>query len=426
MSKDIIEDIYPLSPAQRGILFHTLYAPRSGVYVTQFGCTLESGLDLSVLKLSWQRVVDRHPLLRTAFAWKRREEPLQIVFKRIDLPWADHDWRGLSATEQRASLQEYLESDRAAGFEMSKAPLARIAIFRLSEDVYHLVWTTHHILLDGWSIQLLLKEVFAFYDALSRGEDLSLEPARPYRDYILWLKQQDLSRAETFWREMLQGVSAPTPLTVDHPAQTDTDAKVEHDVQQLMLSSQATASLEALARQSMLTLNTLVEAAWLLLLSRYSGQRDVVCGINVSGRPPELAGAESMVGLFVNTLPVRARVIPEEPLLEWLKRLQQLHVEISQYEYSPLADVQAWSDLPRGTDIFESIFVFENYPLETTRGRGGNFRVGEFYSKYQSSYPLTIVAVPGHNLTLIAEYDNKRFDAASIKRMLGHLEVLLA
>ncbi|RMF35672.1 MAG: non-ribosomal peptide synthetase, partial [Chloroflexi bacterium] len=281
-----IEDIYPLSPMQQGMLFHSLYAPETGVYFEQSSWTLRGPLDVPAFERAWQQVMDRHPVLRTAFLWEGLEEPLQVVYRRVDLPLEKLDWRGLPEAEQAERLAAFLQADRERGFNLAEPPLIRLTLIRTAEEAYQFVWSHHHSLMDGWSQPILVREVFTLYEALRRGQIISLPPARPYRDYIAWLQAQDRAKAEAFWREMLAGFTAPTPLTVDVPPARSRPAEGQDDyaMQRILLPAETRAALDALARKHQLTLNTLVQGAWALLLSRYSGEDDVVFGATVSGR----------------------------------------------------------------------------------------------------------------------------------------------
>ncbi|HJR08608.1 MAG TPA: non-ribosomal peptide synthase/polyketide synthase [Pyrinomonadaceae bacterium] len=428
MSRKNVEDLYPLSPLQQGLLFHSVYAPASGVYVEQLSCTLGGELNLDAFGRAWQQTIDRHPILRTAFVWEGLDEPVQVVRRSVRLPFAQEDWRALSAAEQQERLHAYLKDDLRQGFDLAKAPLMRIALLRLSEDSYQFVWSYHHLMLDGWCIPLVLREVFAFYEASSRGESFAPERPRPYRDYIAWLRRQDLHKAEAFWRQTLKGFHAPTPLPTVK-AFDATDGEVGHEEygeQEISLSADTTAALQTLARTHGLTLNTLVQGAWALLLGRYSGERDVVFGVTVAGRPAELAGVEAMVGLFINTLPLRVEVDGEQELLPWLKSLQEQQTELRQYEYSPLVQVQGWSDAPRGLPLFESLLVFENYPVDASfRQQLEQLSVTNIQKVERTNYPLNLLAVPGAQLLLRFSYDRRRFDAQTIERMLGHLQTAL-
>lgn len=424
-----IADIYELSPMQQGMLFHTLYAPKSGVYFEQRNCILHGKLNVTAFKQAWQQVVARHPVLRTSFYWEEIDKPLQVVYQSVDLPWVEYDWLGLTPTEQEEQLEAFLQADREQSFELNRAPLMRCALIKVREDAYQFVWSHHHLLMDGWCNAIILKEVLSFYEAFNKSQNLYLNTPRLYRDYIIWLQQQNNSQAEAFWRQALQGFTAPTPLVVNANVGNLSNQKEIYDHQYLQLSATFTAALQSLAAQHHLTLNTLVQGAWGLLLSRYSGERDVVFGATVSGRPTSLSGVEFMVGLFINTLPVRMQVSPEAELLPWLQQLQAEQIEREQYSYSSLIDIQGWSDVPRGTPLFESLVVFENYPvsldaflqewsgsLEITKGRGFE----------QTNYPLTVVAIPGLEFSARIQYECGRFDTATVKRMVGHFQTLLS
>jgi len=424
MSKGNIEDFYPLSPAQQGILFHSLYQPESGVYFGQLLCVLRGDLNVSAFRNSWQKVVDRHPILRTCFLWKNLKEPVQAVRKQAALSWQQMDWRSLSASEQQQQLETFLKADREQGFDLTSAPLIRIALAQLEADTFEFILSNHHLVLDGWSLAIVLDEVLAFYQAFSQGEELHLKRPRPYRDYIAWLHQQDLSAAESFWRQTLKGFAAPTAIARGNMVAGN---RLESSgQQQVIFSATATAALQSLARQHQLTLNTLVQAAWALLLSRYSGEEDVVFGTVVSGRPPELMGAESVVGLFVNPLPVRVKIDPQDFILSCLKELQAQQVEARQYEYSPLVEVQGWSEVPRSLPLFESLVVFENYPSDASlQEKIHNLKVENIRFWETTNYPLTVMAVPGAELTLKIIFDCSCFEDSAIARMLGHLQTLL-
>ncbi len=411
---------------QQGLLFHTLYAPDSGVYCEQWSCTLHGHLQVAALQHAWQRVVERHPVLRTTFHWENGAEPFQVVHRRVEVPWRQYDWRNRCTGEQEQRLEAILAADREQGFALSNAPLMRLTFIQMAEDVYQLVWTHHHLLLDGWSVPLLLKEAFQFYNGFCAGRELHLEVCRPYGDYIAWLQQQDLSQAEAFWRQTLQGFTTPTSLHVWSVGSVAANEEAGYDEQQKRLSETLTAALQALARRHHLGVNTLVQGAWALLMSRYSGEEDVVFGVVVSGRPAALVGVESMVGLFMNTLPVRVRVPPKASLLPWLQALQAQQVEARHYEYSPLVQVQRWSNVPPGLPLFDTLFVFENYPgRATVQEWVSSLEIRQVRFVPRTNYPLTVLVIPGPELVLRLSYQCARFDSATMTRMLGHLQTLL-
>src|SRR6185436_16049366 len=350
------EDFYPLAPMQEGMLFHTVYAPDSGVYVTQQSYTLHGHLDIESFVLAWREVIKRHSILRTFFVWEAVKKPVQVVQQQVELPLIQYDWRALSSTEQTEKWEELIQAERMRGFVLSKAPLLRIVLARVADDTYQFLWSFHHLLLDGWSVFLVLKEVLTIYQSLTRGREPQLERSRPYRNYVAWLKRQDMVQAEAFWRRTLKGITAPTTLVDSRTIGTAPDGEGSFDDLEVQLSEAATIDLQRFARQHQLTLTTIIQGAWALLLSHYSGDADVVFGTAVSGRSADLPGIDSMVGLFINTLPARVHVAHEDRLVPWLKELQAQQAEARQYEYTPLAQILKWSELPGGLPLYESGF----------------------------------------------------------------------
>ncbi len=422
-----IEDIYPLAPAQQGMLFHSLYAPTSGVYIEQLVCTLCGDLDVAAFRRAWQQIVDRHTILRTSFLWEDLDEPIQVVQRHVDLVLEQYDWSHNSTDEQRQQLDALLRQDRVRGYVFSQAPLMRLFLIQLATDRYQCVWSVHHILMDGWCLPLIWSEVLASYEALRREQPLALEPIRPYRDYIAWLMQQDLAPAERYWRRVLAGVTAPTPLGIGDERKDD--QATQHQERRIQLSAETSARLQALARQHGLTLNTLVQGVWALLLSYYSGSSDIVFGVTVSGRPSDLPGFETMIGLFINTLPLRVRLAGDTPLIEWLHTIQLQIAELRQFEYSPLVHVQGWSEVPRGMPLFESIVVFAQYLSNGSSSAqpqfGPSIEIRDIVGIEQTNYPLTLTALPGAALAIDINYNCHRFNGATIERLVTHIERLI-
>ncbi|MET0395681.1 MAG: amino acid adenylation domain-containing protein, partial [Longimicrobiaceae bacterium] len=421
-----VEDVYPLSPMQEGVLFHVLYAPESGVYVGQFGFVLDGPLDVDSLERAWQGVVARHEALRAAFAWEGVPRPMQVVRGEAKLPFRVEDWRGLEGAEQQARLERYLEEDRAAGLELKQAPLMRLALFRVGGEEHRLVWTHHHLILDGWSLSLIFSDVLEHYAAYVGGAAPQLPPGRRYREYAGWLARQDRGGAERFWKRVLAGFGAPTPL----PAVRARKGAAEgHGAATSLLSAEQTQALQEQARRWAVTLSTLVQGAWALLLSRYAGEDDVVFGATVSGRPAELAGVEETVGLFINTLPVRAQLRSDARLGEWLSALQREQVEAREYEYTPLVEVQRWSEVPAGEELFGSLVVYENYPVDQALGEKADrlrgLRVRTSFGRQQTNYPLVLVAETHARLKVELRYERAVVDDEAARRLLAHLEVVL-
>ncbi|HKY29367.1 MAG TPA: condensation domain-containing protein, partial [Pyrinomonadaceae bacterium] len=284
MTAKNVAAIYTLSPQQQGMLFDTLQLSDSGVHIEQKVYVLRGELDVPAFEKAWQCLTERHSILRTGFVWKSQDEPLQCVLHQVDLRLMKHDWRTLSEEQQREHLQEYLEEDRKQGFELAKPPLMRLALFQMRNQEHHLVLTHHHIVLDGWCRPIMDEEVRNLYDGFCKGEVTHLPPTRPYRDYIVWLKRQNLSKAEEFWRGVLNGISEPTPLGTETATIDDAHGAGFGELR-IQLPESTAAALKQLARQHHVTLNTLVQGLWAIMLSRYSGSKDVIFGTTVSGRP---------------------------------------------------------------------------------------------------------------------------------------------
>ena len=420
-----VEDLYPLSPVQEGILFHSRLATTVGLYFEQMVCRLEGDLDAGAFERAWREVVARHSVLRSSFAWKGLETPLQIVRRQAAPAWRSADWRGLDAEEQHRRLAGLRRRDWEEGFDLAQVSLLRFHLARLTDGVHEFLWSHHHLILDGWSWPLVLGEVFTAYAALRRGEPPALPPARPFRDYVAWLRGRDLAPAEAYWRRTLEGFRSPNHLAVDHGARGVAEGEEEPGERRLRLDEAVTSELRTLARRHGLTQSTLVLGAWALLLRLYSGDDDVVFGSVVAGRPAELEGVESMVGIFINTLPVRVRLDGESPLLAWLAELQAAQAEQREHEHSPLVRVREWSGVPADQPLFETLVVFENYPLDLALADRSGLRVSGTHFFERTSYPLALTALPHDGLALELRYDRGRCADLDAARLLQHLAALL-
>ena len=427
MSQQNVEDIYPLSPAQQGMLLYLLLSGE-GVYFDQYVAELTGPLDSSGLRRSWEKVVERHAALRTLFLWEKREQPLQVVRQKVEVPWQELDWSGLPEEERERRLADFLTADKSAGFDLGKAPLLRLALIRWADGLHKMVWSFHHLVVDGWSMAQILGEVFSLYESLSRGVEIQLPRSRPFRDYIRWIQKQDLSRAEEFWRRALAGFTTPTPIPFDGTGNAEGPSAWVSQEETYQIDLEKSLALDAFARSHQVTPSTLFQAAWGLLLARSTGTRDAVFGAVVSGRPPELEGVESMVGMFINALPVRVQVDPEARIGPWLKDLQARQVEQREYEHSPLEQIQAWSGLPPHVQVFDTLLIFENYPQSRALQENDtrSLRLGETRISESNNHPVSLYVFPvrrGFELRL--NYHWKRIGAAAARHLLARLEALL-
>ena len=421
-----IEDIYPLSPTQQGLFFRSLYTPESGAYFEQVSLTFDGAIDMAAFEQAWWDVIAQHPTLRTTFFWDDLRDPVQIVYQWNKIPINTYNWCLLSAEEQSQKLEQVLTAERFKGFDLATEPLIRLSLIQIGHQSYYFVLSFHHLIMDGWSIPIVFKDFFTCYKAHTQGDIPYLSPTQPYREYITWLHKQDRQQLETYWRTLLEGFTQPTSLAdPNKPSATESPTE-PYGRQRLTITEETTAALQHLARTQHITLNTLAMGAWALTLSIYSKETDIVFGATVSGRTPELAGVETMVGLFINTLPMRVQIQPDTPFLTWVAQLQTQQLELRQYEYSPLIDVQGWSDVSRGQSLFDSIFVFENYPVdEQALSLVDELTIRQVHFVDQADFPLSVLVMPGEEFTIAMGYDTQRFSSATINTLQEYFRILL-
>jgi amino acid adenylation domain-containing protein len=422
-----VEDIYLMSPMQQGILFHCLCEPGTGMYCLVLSCQLEAALDVRALRRAWKDVVQRHAVLRTGFLWEELGRPMQVVRKSVELPWREEDWRGYDKSEQEAKWRNLILEERNQGFDFKEAPMLRLSLIRTAEESYYFIWNSHHIVLDGWCLQIVMEEAFALYAAYTQGQKPQLKSPRPYRDYIAWLQKQDEKKAEAFWREELKGFTGATRLGIERKREIWAEGEEEYGKLEAFLGRDYTEKLEETARRQQVTPSAIVQSAWAIVLSRYSGENDVVFGATASGRSGGGGAFENTVGLFINTLPVRVQLRADESASALQARVQQRQACGLDYEYSSLLKVQEWSDIPRGTTLFENIIVFENYPVNAAMQEWSapSLKVTSVASIEINNYPLAIVVRPGAELTFSCHYSRRLYDQQDVERLLGRLRVAL-
>ncbi|MFF9062343.1 amino acid adenylation domain-containing protein, partial [Streptomyces sp. NPDC014882] len=406
-------DILPVTPLQQGLLFHTLFDEGGpDVYTVQFLYDLEGRLDAAALRGAAEEMLRRHPGLRAAFRLDGLDHAVQVIPESVELPWAERDLRHLDATERQTVLDRMLQEDRAGRFDLAAPPLMRFLLVTLADDRHRLVFTHHHVLLDGWSMPLFVRELLDLY----AGRTPDRTP--PYRDYLGWLTGQDASATASVWREALRGLEEPTLLA---PAVPDR-RPVMPDQLLTDLPAELTARLLETSREHGLTLNTLLQGAWSVVLSRLTGRDDVVFGGTVSGRPPQVPGVESMVGLFINTLPVRVRIVPGESAVAFLTRLQDEQTRLMEHQHLGLADVQRIVGIG---ELFDTITVLENYPLDPALLRVPGLAVTGIDGRDATHYPLSLAVMPGERLHLRINYRPDLFDADAVRHLAGRFQAVL-
>ncbi|MBK4998721.1 amino acid adenylation domain-containing protein [Pseudomonas sp. S31] len=423
-----IEDVFPLTPMQEGLLLHTLLEPGTGIYFMQDRYSIDSALDVERFDQAWRAVVARHEALRASFCWSSGEQMLQIIHRGDGDGVEFLDWSALPADQHEARLQALLERERLAGFELLERPPLHLRLIRLAPERHWFIMSNHHILIDAWCRSIMMGDFLAIYKALEQGSEARLATPPRYREFIAWLHHQGLETSQQYWRQTLAGFARPTYIPSDRPILHDNGGMQVGDLHSRLLPEQG-ARLRELAQAHQLTVNTFAQAAWALVLRRYSGERDVLFGVTVAGRPASLPQMQQCVGLFINSIPLRvAMPAPEQKLSvrQWLQQLFERNLSSREHEHLPLVSIQECSELPKGQALFDSLFVFENAPVDATvleGAEGLNAKSGS--GRTHTNYPLTVVCYPGDDLGLHLSYDRRFFEPATIERLLGDFQRLL-
>jgi amino acid adenylation domain-containing protein/non-ribosomal peptide synthase protein (TIGR01720 family) len=424
MNRTSLSGAFALSPMQQGMLFHYLKEPHSGVDIEQIVVHLPEKVDPRRLEMAWQGLVRRHDILRTKFVWEGHETQ-QEVLPEVTAPFVVHEDRGLSAKVRDARLKEFLQADRVRGFDLSEAPMLRLTLFQWGEESFSLVWTFHHALLDGRSYPVLLREVFEAYGELRTGAISRRSEPFSYRRYIEWLQQENFDAAEMFWKKQLAGFTAATPLVVDRQSPADGETYQQGEAWE-QVDASVTSALRTLAKTHDLTLNSVVMGVWAILLHKYSREEDILFAATRAARKSSVPNADETIGLFINTVPVRVQIKDNDALISVFKNVRKLWLEMRPYEHTPLARVKAVSQVPPSQPLFETLFVFENYRLDTVmRALGGEWAKRQVELHELTNFPITLAAYDGEELAFKIEFDRRRLEEATVRRMLGHLRQLL-
>jgi amino acid adenylation domain-containing protein/non-ribosomal peptide synthase protein (TIGR01720 family) len=424
MNRTSLSGAFALSPMQQGMLFHYLKEPHSGVDIEQIVVHLPEKIDARRLEMAWLWLVRRHDILRTKFVWGGNETQ-QEVLPEVTVPFVVHEERGLSEKAHDERLKEFLQADRVRGFDLSEAPMLRLTLFQWGEESFSLVWTFHHALLDGRSYPVLLREAFEACAELKTGAISQRPEPFPYRRYIEWLQDENFDAAEMFWKKQLAGFTAATPLVVGRQSPPDTETYQQGEAWE-QLDAAVTSALRKLAKAHDLTLNTVVMGAWAMLLHKYSREEDIVFAATRAARKSSVPNADETIGLFINTVPVRVAIKDDDALISVFKDVRKLWLEMRPYEHTPLARVKAVSQVPPSQPLFETLFVFENYRLDTVmRALGGEWAKRQVELHELTNFPITLAAYDGEELAFKIEFDRRRLEETTIRRMLGHLRQLL-
>jgi hypothetical protein len=411
MAAIAFEDIYTLTPLQAGLLYHALQDPSGGIYVEQARCRMIGQLDAPRLIFAWQQAVARYDALRSSVQWKGLRHPVQIVHRRGELLVTIEDWSAADSLASEQRLESWLEKDMKAGFDLTRPPLLRIALFRLAPDDHILVWTFHHLILDAWAEANVLTEVVRAYETGSTNPS----PAPKFRDYVRWLKTLDHSKSVPFWREYLRDAQ---------PQSRARGQRVSYRTILRQLSPQTESSVRGCAAKARTTVHTIVLSLWAMFLRAWSGHRDVVFGVTVSGRTPQAPGAFEQVGLLFNTVPFRLQLDDTETTNELLRRAHSNYASVAPHELTPLSIIRQTAEL--GTDeIFDTVAVFLNHGFLVQGTMLGGCEVRDLRYNSRSSYALTFRVMERSPMTLELLYDESIVDRARAESILNALETAL-
>ena len=415
-----VTDIYPLTPTQKGILVHAIGEKSSQIYVEQISTTFEYPFDIQIWQRVWELLYEYYPILKTRVIWDGMDEPLQIIMDDTKPVWEVVEGTAFGELEGSEHWVK-LKADRwQGGMDINRDSLCKLLLFITKERVCFL-WQTHHLLVDGWSTHIIMAKAQQLYlDLLAERSPESISQPS-FRHHVYWLLNQDSEAAIAYWKDLLRGIKTPTPLPIISGSNA---AKKELAVDALVLTADQAAAITHCAQSYRVTVNTLVQAAWGLLLSRYSGENDVVFGVTVSGRSQGIAEITNMAGMFINTLPFRVRIQKDQEISSWLFEIQDQQAATLQYEFSSLIDIQRSSELPSGQGLFQSILVFENYPVHNLAVLE-KLKISTIEYQEQSNYPLALLVIPRENIEMRFVYDRSRVEQAIVKQMLNHLQNIL-
>ncbi|VVD34166.1 non-ribosomal peptide synthetase [Paraburkholderia dioscoreae] len=417
-----VDDIYPLSPMQHGILFHSLFAPGQSTYVNQLVATLIEP-DVERLRTAFEAAVPRHDILRTSFT-PEEATPMQIVHRQARMPVEILDWRERGADANDA-FETWLNADRARGFDLTSPPLMRVALIRITDDTWRLVWTRHHLLLDGWSTARFFADVLRDYIEPPRPQPFAAPAKTRYRDFIAWLAARDAESERAFWLQRLALLDEPTLVAERTPAKGGRESR--HLTRRETVGAATTARLTDAARRLKVTLNTMVQGAWALALQRMTHHTAVAFGATVAGRPDSLPDVDTILGLFINTLPVIAAPLPQRRASAWLHDLQRDNAAAAEHAHTPLYEIQQWAGQGGGA-LFDTLVVFENYPVdEAWQGRDERaLKLRELRNIEATDFALTLVIEAGTTLTIDYGYDAARLDESRVAALHRAFETCLA
>ncbi|MCP5050629.1 MAG: AMP-binding protein, partial [bacterium] len=425
-----IADILALTPTQEGLLYHYLKEPESGHYFEQLSLTINGKIDFKLFKNAWNSVVETNEMLRTRFKWEKAKAPVQIILKRYTVPIVFHDLSTGDVNDKRQQLKKIKDNDRIDGFELNSVP-SRITLCKIREGGYEMIVSNHHILYDGWSNGILLKEFFSFYNDFTRQLSPIIPIKTKFKEYINRIQNQNIEDHKNYWRTYLRGFEAGASISIKQKkrgSRTNCITGTIHREVPGVLEDK----LDVFTKSRKLTPASLFYSAWGILYQRYSNSEDVLFGTTVSGRSGNIKGIESMVGLFVNTIPLRVRIKDNihETVEDFLHRVNNQLQERETYQSTSLVEIKESSRFNIDDQLFDTLMVIENYPLEKAlqknKERAAHSLSIDSYSMYESiPYDLTVGITPFNGIGIDFSFNPECFDPQSIERLAGHFMNIL-
>ncbi|MGB7603867.1 MAG: condensation domain-containing protein, partial [Lutisporaceae bacterium] len=423
--KSNFKDIYSLSPMQQGMLFHTIMDNTSSAYFEQGRLTINGKIDISLFEKSFNFIIEKYDILRTVFLYEKVSQPVQIVLRKRTGNILYKDVSDFKEEERKSYIEDFARKDKMQGFELSKELPMRIVVIKTNEEEHEVIWSYHHIIMDGWCLGTIIGDFFKAYSLLGKGKEISTVDNHPYSDYIKWLKRQNKEEALVYWKDYLQDYEQQASVPILYK-KTNESIYLECETQ-FEINEAITEKLISLARENQISLNVILQTVWGILLQKYNNTKDAVFGVVVSGRPSEVIGIESMVGLFINTIPVRIKE-NNESFIELSKEIQKNASKSMAYDYMPLADVQANTILKN--NLFDHIIVFENYPLDKlVKSIDSNQELGFSLQGFEmfehTNYDFNLAIMPGETILLKSLYNGSIYNKEQIGQIFHHFNMII-
>lgn len=423
-----IQNIYPLTPVQERMFMHSLFYKGSKANLVQYSFELDGKIDIELFERSFNAVIDRYEILRTLFTFKKAKQPLQIVLKHRDISIHYEDISHMGQEKKESYIEDFRKNDEENIFNLNRDALMRVSILKTGNDAYKVIWSLHHILVDGWCIEIIYDDIFKTYRALRENTSVNFGPVHPFREYIKWLEKQDKQAALEYWKEYLSKYDKDSSLGKFGKTVTGGNYKREEII--FSLGEEMTKGLHSMAKKSLTTVNTVFQALWGIILQKYNNSDDIVFSMVVSGRPTELNGVEKIVGPFVNTIPVRIKCGEDTAFIELIKQIQQRALLSEKFSYCAMLDIQKNTELKQ--DMSDNLLVFENYPIGkevSNLSRKGyyEFVLGKREAFQQTGFKINLIVIPGNEITIVLNYNIYAFDEDFIKRVGENVkDILLA